>query len=113
MKVIDLIDDIRNNKILPKKIKIKNYIFELDEYPFINSFECIYTDGARYWLRNFNEYDFWLSSDVEIIEEEKEIEEISFNNGMKDFIDVYHELEHYNYKVNELIKAVNELKKGK
>jgi hypothetical protein len=115
MKVIDLIDDIRNNKPLPKKIKINNYIFELDEYLYNNnnSFECVYTDGSNYWLRNFNKYDFWLSSDLEIIEEDKEIEEIPFNNGMKEFIDVYHELEHYNYKINELIKAVNELKKGK
>lgn len=60
------------------------------------------------------EYDFakHFRGDEET-EEDKEIEEIPFNNGMKEFIDVYHELEHYNYKINELIKAVNELKKGK
>ena len=54
-----------------------------------------------------------LSNKVEVLEEDKEIEEIPFNNGMKEFIDVYHELEHYNYKINEIRIAVNELKKGK
>ena len=86
MKIIDLIDDIRNKKELPKKIKIKDYVFELDEnfeYKGVYSCETAYLDGCNYWLRNGEKYDFWLSDEVEIIEEveDKEYEDIDIING--------------------------------
>lgn len=44
----------------------------------------------------------------------EDIENIPFNNGMKEFADVYCELEKYNYKINDLInnqkKIINILK---
>ena len=136
MKVIDLLNKIANGEEPPKKIKRKEIIFTLeDDIDYVN-------ENKRFLMGDIictNKDD--LNSEIEIIEEpkgkegfvtnghrfvpnengvsilpieeDKEIEEIPFNNGMKEFIDVYHELEHYNYKINELIKAVNELKKGK
>lgn len=77
----------------------------------------VFEAGQRSWSENYfieafdNEYIINRRA-LEIIED-KEIEEIPFNNGMKEFIDVYHELERYNYKINEIIIVVNELKKGK
>lgn len=107
MKVIDLLNTPLDK--LPKKIKIEDTIYNLlideDNLIYYQNEECKY---FMYSISCFNE----LNEEVEIMEEDKEIEEISFNNGMKDFIDVYHELEHYNYKINELVKAVNLIKKG-
>lgn len=109
MKVIDLLNKIANGEEVPYGIMGGSipYYYDKDRNDFVGGisnssyFTCFY---------NIAEY---LNLEVEIIEEDKEIEELSFNNGMKEFIDVYHELERYNYKINELIKAVNELKKGK
>ena len=110
MKIIDLFNKIVKGEEVPKKIKYQNKTFELDDRGiYLQTDEgCGYKTLLNY-VNNISD----LYYKVEVLEEDKEIEEISFNNGMKEYIDVYHELEHYNYKINELIKAVNELKKGK
>ena len=47
-------------------------------------------------------------------EEEKEIENIPFDNEMTlTMMEMYRQLEKYNYKINELIDAVNSFNKGK
>lgn len=49
--------------------------------------------------------DFALNEELEIIEEDKEIKEIKIGMGLTE-VDCA-------YKINELVKAVNKLKKGK
>ena len=57
-------------------------------------------------LSEFMVFDYRsLNEEVEIIEEEKKIpENLPFKNDMKlTIMEVYHELEKYNYKINEII----------
>jgi hypothetical protein len=115
IKEIDLLNKIANGEDVPK-------IFEMDifgqkcKYEYIESRKNWYCREQFHWFTDNNLLS-WLNSELKIldktIQEDKEIEEIPFNNSMKEFIDVYHELEKYNYKINQLIKAVNGLKKGK
>ena len=118
MKVIDLLNKIANGEITKlHKFKWNGEVWEeyskFEEMNNDKSYQEHKQNGVSFMrfeyicdARNFNK-------EIEIIEEDKEIEEMPFNNGMKEFIDVYNELEHYNYKINEIRIAVNELKKGK
>ena len=113
MKVIDLLNEIVKGE-QPSHIRMYDRDWYWNNYDgYVTEGSLSTTPDAQIYLFSSYRLDFALDKEVEIIEEDKEIEEIPFNNGMKEFIDVYHELEHYNYKINELIKAVNELKKGK
>lgn len=112
MKIIDLIDDIRNKKELPKKIKIKDYVFELDEnfeYKGVYSCETAYLDGCNYWLRNGEKYDFWLSDEVEIIEEVEDkgyedIKELSYK-----YVNTYGNVSQHRKSEEPLIDTINAL----
>lgn len=54
-------------------------------------------------------YEEWLNYEVEIIEEKK-IENLPFDNNMKlTMMEVYYQLEKYNYKINEIIDKLNEV----
>ena len=114
MKVIDLLNKIANREEVPKKIKWEDTIYAYSEYDK-DYLEFPFSEEEYKGLFDMKDSILtqYLNDEVEIIEEDKEIEEIPFNNGMKEFIDVYHELEHYNYKINEIRIAVNELRKGK
>ena len=77
MKVIDLLNKIANEEEVPKKIKYENNIYNYDnscqDYKLVNVFG--YT-----WLINkiFDDYENTssiLSYEIEIIEEDKEIED--------------------------------------
>lgn len=108
MKVIDLLNKIANGEEVPRKIKCHwEYVYTYDdtreEYAYIQN------DGTRF-------DDDWLvcnvlNNEVEIIEEDKEIEEINFITEHDSFstIDQYKLQE----TINKIIRAVNELKKGK
>ena len=106
MKVIDLLNKIANNEEVPKKIK---YLGIIHEYCEINKF--YYTeDGSSLYREMFTEGNC-LDDEIEIIEEDKEIEEINFITEHDSFstIDQYKLQE----TINKIIRAVNELKKGK
>ena len=66
-------------------------------------------DRKKYNLLAFlDEYTLDINSlnwEIEILEEEKNIpENLPFKNDMKlTIMEVYHELEKYNYKINEII----------
>ena len=101
MKVIDLLNKIANGEDVPKKIKYYGYVWE-----FLNN--GVY---SSYWFNDIELQDYLdgnilenLNDEVEIIEEDKEIEYLR----NQDFY-----IKKVGDKVNELIKAVNELKKGK
>lgn len=112
MKVIDLLNKIANNEEVPKKIKIHDKVFTfdktykryIDEYEWETLGESVAMD-----LCLNEELEILCISDEIIEEKPKKIEEIPFNNGMESFMDVYHELENYNYRINDLIRTVNYL----
>jgi hypothetical protein len=125
IKVIDLLNKIANKEDLPKKVKFHNEIFVAsDEYygEHINQEED--SDGSQRRL-----FEGWvlgkiLNDLVEIIEEDKEIEPLDvytnayIANEMSSFyehnfeVTVKHNFEVINRKINEIIIAVNSIKKG-
>jgi hypothetical protein len=125
IKVIQLLNKIANGEEVPEKILIRGY-----EYNLVKRFQTgnIYDGGNINFAYEDDFENYWLdmakiNDEIEIIEEDKEIEELGYFNlcksnedredlqltytGVADtFDDVYE-------KINELVKAVNELKKGK
>ena len=118
MKVIDLLNKIANGEEIPEKIRYEDKIYKYD-------------GETNNYIRNigFN-FDYLIGEDitamlndkVEIIEEDKEIEEAKIktfeDTGEAVTILRVHEYNDLNFKelkrvTDELIKAVNELKKGK
>jgi hypothetical protein len=102
MKVIDLLNKIANGEEVPKYIKYRNWNN--------NSFDKMLVCKENIFYK-LDQLEIYLNDEVEIIEEDKEIEEISFKRVGEGIplID-YDSIED---KINELVKAVNELKKGK
>lgn len=100
MKVIDLLNIwVKDRNKLPEKIKIDNKVFEYDE-------ECnLYKtpDKDCYLIQNYLDCVERLDREVEVIEENKEIEELTDD-------DIY-DFNHVALKVNELVKEVNKLNK--
>ena len=102
IKIIDLLVKDSNGEEMPKKIKFNNVIWEYkdenkDYYstytgePFFNDYSSL---GA--WIMKH------LNVEVEIIEEDKPIEELEdYNYSIKGNRD----------KINELVKEINKLKK--
>lgn len=109
IKIIDLLVRIANDKEVPKIIKYKDKIYKrqwgdymgdepIDEY-YVN-------DDGESW---FDDLDLTLDTEVEIVEEDKNIDKIDFralntqkekNRAMKDTI-------------NKLIDEINKMKAGK
>ena len=102
MKIIDLLNKIANGEEVPKKIKYLNYEYEFNQ---VAEEYQRWFDGVSYGLGEDRRLDIILDEEVEILEEEKKIpENLPFNNDMKlTIMEVYHELEKYNYKINEII----------
>lgn len=111
MKVIDLLNKIANGEEVPN-IKVRDRIYKFCTTNFAHN-------DSGHLIFGFDFED--LTDEIEIIEEDKEIEEIEelsirwkdndiIVNGkvMQEDID-----EVFVDKINELVKAVNELKKGK
>lgn len=101
MKVIDLLNKIANGEEVPKKIKYSDIEYDFNNNEYINEY------GVNL-LQHVTYAEYIMTHTVEIIEEDKEIEELDLN--------LYHDepanIDDLAYKVNELIKAVNKLKKG-
>lgn len=107
IKIIDLFNKIVNGEEVPLRIKwdgdtwkfkeqFNDYLNETEEekeYLFYTGFDN-YADAKRF-----------LNCEVEIIEEEKEIEKVSVKTNN-------HNVRKVANKINELIDAVNELKRG-
>lgn len=98
MKVIDLINMHARNEKMPKKIKVE------DENEVLTYNGCEYTvDGLP--LYEYLDFFDCLNNEVEIIEEDDEIEKISYTDHVGTDL-----LETVCNKLNEVIDAVNELK---
>lgn len=102
MKVIELAQKQRNNETLPKHIKYEN--------------EDLYFDGVTYYDKEGNNDLFdilamnnnaltHLYDEVEIIEEEQDIEELKVEMLSTECF-----VKQIENKVNELVRAVNELR---
>ena len=105
MKVIDLLNKIANGEEVPKKIKYQFKTFELSDNEVYLRTDKVkdYDYGWKTLLQYILECD--LNDEVEIIEEDKKIEKISVKTNN-------HNVRKVANKINELIKAVNELNKN-
>lgn len=135
IKIIDLLNKIANKEELPKKIKVlsnnKNFNYEkaLDDYIGEND------DGLfNECILETTSLEKYLNEEVEIIEEEKEIKKLDVailgqcdnwlrcptNEVTKQDIElnpyiinnIRENTLYFQRKINELIDAVNELKRG-
>ena len=107
MKVIDIANKIENNEIqLPIKFQIKDLKHRI--YNHI----AFYESKKAYWFQNNSScivtFDD-LFREIEIIEEDKEIEEISEEDIQSHYFTGADEI--MARKINELIKEVNKIKK--
>ena len=100
IKIIDLFNKIANNEEVPKKIKYFGEIYEYSE-----DMKFYYQNGFSMYRDFFTEGNC-LNDEVEIIEEEKEIEEINYEDHVG--IDLS---EAVCKKINELVDEINKLKK--
>lgn len=125
IKIIDLFIKIANGEEVPQKIKYcdKCWIYE-KRYQDYDYKKDGYTDGIllQDLFRGYDNTLNILNFELEIIEEEKEIEKIK-SNGIEfysDYINAWIKkeetvayCEYLMNKINELIDAVNELKRNK
>lgn len=112
IKIIGLVNNVYNDFHIPNKIKYKNEIYLWnEEYQWF-----VTLDNTTLFRIDKNK----LNDEVEVIEEEKEIEELEEldlkydieNNDIYNFkrqILMY--CDNLQYKINELVREVNKLKK--
>ena len=112
MKVIDLLNEIAKGE-QPSHIRIYDRDWYWNNYDgYVTEGSLSTTPDAQLYLFSSYRLDFALDKEVEIIEEDKEIEEIKDIWGSDGYLDMDSASDMVD-KINELIKAVNELKKGK
>ena len=104
IKIIDLANKVANGEA-PTNIKYKE-----KEYYLFDSKSYLTTDKSRFFdTINFKE----LNEEVEIIEEDKEIEHIKLKYWRDEEYTPEQRINVCMTVIDELVKAVNELKKGK
>lgn len=106
IKVIDLVLKIANGQELPKKIKVRNYIFEWVDIDTGKGYHNTQGKDWIIWLQDLISLDTKeeLNETVEILgDNTEEIEELEIDTIITD----------ERLKINELVKAVNELRKEK
>jgi len=122
IKVIDLLNKIANGEEIPKKIKVKDYIFIWKVSDNGTGYYNVKEDTGYYWLENYVSLDNSedLNTEIEIIEEEPEIDiqklkgiektstTISTDNEVRIAYSLIHDCEN---KINDLTKAVKQLDK--
>ena len=102
MKVIDLLNVwVSNRDKLPKKIKVDNKIFEY--HKFSNLYVTV--DERYFLITDYLNCVERLDREVEVIEENKEIEELDEMQTINARPEVNAK------KINELVRAVNKINK--
>ena len=114
MKVIDLLNKIAKGEEVPERIKFENYIYIWRNYE--KDYFCKQINHSLESI--IGEYMFSnLNLEIEIIEEEKEIEEITIRDNTLGFPNGEWTARNmdkaFAYKINELVREVNKLKKNK
>lgn len=114
MKIIDLLNKIANGE-QPSHIRIYNrdwYWNNYDGYVTKNSLST--TPDAQIYLFSSYRLDLALDKEVEIIEEEQDIEEITIRDNTLGFPSGYWTARNmdkaFAIKINKLIKEINKLK---
>lgn len=107
MKIIDILNKINNGEDVPEKIKFDDTVFELEENKTEYSFQ--HKNGEfetlLYRVMTTHFIDVLLKAEIEVIEENKEIEEL-------DNMELINARPEVNaIKINELVRAVNKLRK--
>ena len=102
IKIIELLNKIANGEEMPKKIEYQGEIYEWDE-------EALkYADHTGYTLEIYTK-KIDLHEEVEILEDNtEEIEELNGSRFVLKPLD-----EEMINKINELVKAVNQIRKEK
>lgn len=122
MKVIDLLNKIAKSE-QPSHIRVYGRDWYWNNYDgYVTKESLTTTPDAQCYLFSQYRLDFTLDKEVEIIEENKEIEELNLKDGK--VIGTWENGSEYCYtlsapqvviikKINELVKAVNSLKEDK
>ena len=112
IRIIDLLNKIANGEEVPQKIKFRGFEYWYEEN--MEDYKNAQTEYSDYIIGAKFHYTGWLNFEVEIIEEEKEIEKIRNINIDMDGNEIERTPNNYELKdkINELIDAVNELKRG-
>ena len=111
--VIDLFKRIEKHEDIPKKIKYKDscYMFKHTNYSIDHLYELIGHESIG-WLEH---KDINLFDEIEILEDNtEEIEELKgwgLATDYKDIETINHTLDRFGNKINELVKAVKEIRK--
>ena len=119
MKVIDILNKINNNEEIPEKIKFDNSIFEYNksQKEYKHKKDNGYYETLLYRVMTTHFIDVLLRAEVEVIEENKEIEELNkISYDELKYSDNKHrfDLTTIEYdKINELVRAVNKINKEK
>lgn len=122
IKIIDLLNKIANGEEIPEKIKYKNEIYKRYQNISTNNLYYYQVPNKCKFLIDQLSSAIDLLDEVEIIEEPKKIEKIKSNGDefYSDYIDTWISknktdayCEFLMNKINELIDAVNELKRDK
>lgn len=108
IRVIDLLNKIAKGEEVPKKFTYNGYLWE---YDIKNKMWFYYFgEGKNHRFDRLFYLNMLLNDEVEVIEE-KEIENIPFDNEMPlTMMEMYHQLEKYNYKINQIIDVMNDMR---
>lgn len=104
MKIIDLLNIwVENKNKLPKKIKVDDEIFVYDEQTNLYKIP-----RKKYFLiSNYLDCIERINTNVEVIEENKEIEELEISDSDRKVMATF--TLNNREKINEIIRAVNKL----
>ena len=106
MKVIDLLNIwVEDRNKLPKKIKVEEKIFEYHEAGNL----YITPNGNYFLISSYLDCAERLNREVEVIEENKKIEELEISESNTEIIDDF--VIKNREKINELVRAVNKINK--
>lgn len=106
IKLIELLNKIANGEDLPKRIKIQDYVFELSK-----DYEHYYYNEDVEITHLINHNFSNLNDEVEILEDNTEkIEELK---PVEDGLAYRYEWSEVPKKINELVKAINSIRKDK
>lgn len=117
MKVIDILNKINNNEEVPEKIKFDDTVFEYDkeQKEYNHRKDDGFYETLLYRVMTTHFIDVLLEAKVEVIEENKEIEELNkISYDEFKYTDTEHRFDLTNIeydKINELVRAVNKLNK--
>lgn len=115
MKVIDLLNKINKGEEIPEKVKYEDTIFEYDNNrkEYIHKVDDWCSETLLFKITNEHTHFIQdlLKAEVEVIEENKEIEELGeYFDSTAELNDRALAIEN-RIKINELVRAVNKLNK--